>query len=184
MSAASPMIAALTVFEGPNIDLDELAETTIRDAGGVPWPVGGARAFCTRRDPSGTLLEWSEVTSTPEQSGVAEMVLELPHGECEISVFDRGRTTFVEDLWVRLAEGDIVRMDLHPPVLQLAEPLDGSCRDGSLRVRGTASAPYGVASVETHLFFGHQPRYRWLQPATIDALRNLNRVLAEVQGQI
>ena len=42
----------------------------------------------------------------------------------------------------------------------------------------------GMASVETHLFFGHQPRFRWLQPATIDALRNLNRVLAEVQGQI
>ena len=42
----------------------------------------------------------------------------------------------------------------------------------------------GVASVETHLFSGHQPRHRWLQPATIDALRNLNRVLAEVQGVI
>ena len=42
----------------------------------------------------------------------------------------------------------------------------------------------GVASVETHLFPRHQPRHRWLQPATIDALRNLNRVLAEVQGQI
>jgi sugar phosphate isomerase/epimerase len=42
----------------------------------------------------------------------------------------------------------------------------------------------GVASVETHLFGRHMPRHRWLQPATIDALRNLNRVLAEVQGQI
>jgi sugar phosphate isomerase/epimerase len=42
----------------------------------------------------------------------------------------------------------------------------------------------GVASVETHLFFRHMPRYRWLQPATIDALRNLNRILAEVQGHI
>jgi sugar phosphate isomerase/epimerase len=42
----------------------------------------------------------------------------------------------------------------------------------------------GVASIETHLFGGHAPRHRWLQPATIDALRNLNRVLAEVQGVI
>ncbi|NLS78717.1 MAG: sugar phosphate isomerase/epimerase [Chloroflexi bacterium] len=42
----------------------------------------------------------------------------------------------------------------------------------------------GVASIETHLFFGMYPRHRWLQPATIDALRNLNRVLAEVQGVI
>ena len=42
----------------------------------------------------------------------------------------------------------------------------------------------GVASVETHLFSRHMPRHRWLQPATIDALRNLNRVLAEVQGRI
>jgi len=42
----------------------------------------------------------------------------------------------------------------------------------------------GVASVETHLFARHAPRHRWLQPATIDALRNLNRVLAKVQGQI
>jgi len=40
----------------------------------------------------------------------------------------------------------------------------------------------GLASVETHLFFGMADRYRWLQPATVSALRNLNRVLAEVQG--
>ena len=40
----------------------------------------------------------------------------------------------------------------------------------------------GLASVETHLF--GMPRHRWLQPATIDALRNLNRVLAEVQKKI
>lgn len=42
----------------------------------------------------------------------------------------------------------------------------------------------GMASVETHLFFDMADRFRWLQPATIGALRNLNRVLAEVQGQI
>jgi sugar phosphate isomerase/epimerase len=40
----------------------------------------------------------------------------------------------------------------------------------------------GLASVETHLFFGMADRHRWLQPATVAALRNLNRVLAEVQG--
>jgi sugar phosphate isomerase/epimerase len=40
----------------------------------------------------------------------------------------------------------------------------------------------GLASVETHLFFGMADRYRWLQPATMLALQNLNRVLAEVQG--
>jgi len=40
----------------------------------------------------------------------------------------------------------------------------------------------GLASVETHLFFGEQNRFAKLQPATINALRNLNRVLAEVQG--
>jgi sugar phosphate isomerase/epimerase len=40
----------------------------------------------------------------------------------------------------------------------------------------------GLASVETHLFFGMADRHRWLQPATVSALRNLNRVLAEVQG--
>lgn len=39
----------------------------------------------------------------------------------------------------------------------------------------------GVASVETHLFFGMADRFRWLKPATEEALRNLNRVLAEVQ---
>lgn len=42
----------------------------------------------------------------------------------------------------------------------------------------------GMASLETHLFFGMADRYRWLQPASISALRNLNRVLAEVQGRI
>ncbi len=40
----------------------------------------------------------------------------------------------------------------------------------------------GLASVETHLFFGMADRYRWLEPATVSALRNLNRVLAVVQG--
>lgn len=40
----------------------------------------------------------------------------------------------------------------------------------------------GLASVETHLFFDMADRFHWLQPATISALRNLNRVLAEVQG--
>lgn len=42
----------------------------------------------------------------------------------------------------------------------------------------------GLASVETHLFFGMADRFRWLKPATIAALRNLNRVLAQVQGQV
>jgi len=42
----------------------------------------------------------------------------------------------------------------------------------------------GLASVETHLFFDLDDYFYWLQPATIHALRNLNRVLAEVQGQI
>jgi sugar phosphate isomerase/epimerase len=42
----------------------------------------------------------------------------------------------------------------------------------------------GMASVETHLFFGMADKFRWLQPATINALRNLNRILAKVQGQI
>ena len=42
----------------------------------------------------------------------------------------------------------------------------------------------GLASVETHLFFGMADRHRWLQPATIGALRNLNRILAEVQGHL
>lgn len=40
----------------------------------------------------------------------------------------------------------------------------------------------GLASVETHLFSEMADRFRWLQPATVAALRNLNRVLAEVQG--
>jgi len=40
----------------------------------------------------------------------------------------------------------------------------------------------GLASVETHLFFGMHDRFRWLQPATIHALRNLNRILAEIQA--
>ena len=40
----------------------------------------------------------------------------------------------------------------------------------------------GLASIETHLFFGMADRFRWLKPATVSALRNLNRVLAEVQG--
>jgi len=40
----------------------------------------------------------------------------------------------------------------------------------------------GLASVETHLFFGMHDRFRWLQPATIDALRNLNRILAEIEA--
>lgn len=40
----------------------------------------------------------------------------------------------------------------------------------------------GLASVETHLFFQMADRFRWLQPATVSALRNLNRLLAEVQG--
>ena len=40
----------------------------------------------------------------------------------------------------------------------------------------------GLASIETHLFFGMADRFRWLKPATESALRNLNRVLAEVQG--
>lgn len=40
----------------------------------------------------------------------------------------------------------------------------------------------GLASVETHLFAKMADRFRWLQPATVAALRNLNRVLAEVQG--
>ncbi len=120
----------------------------LRDAAGIPVPLGGVRAFCTRRDVSGALLEWSDVTSTPEQKGIVEMVLELPEGECELSVYDPGRRTFLDGLWVRLQEGDIVRMDLHPPVLHVAEPLDGSCSDGSLRVRGTVSDPYGVAAVE------------------------------------
>ncbi len=39
-----------------------------------------------------------------------------------------------------------------------------------------------LASVETHLFFNMADRFRWLKPATEAALRNLNRVLAEVQG--
>ena len=42
----------------------------------------------------------------------------------------------------------------------------------------------GLASVETHLFFDLDDHFHWLQPATIHALRNLNRVLAEVQGRI
>jgi L-ribulose-5-phosphate 3-epimerase len=42
----------------------------------------------------------------------------------------------------------------------------------------------GLASLETHLFFELADFYQWLQPATISALRNLNRVLAEVQGVI
>ena len=40
----------------------------------------------------------------------------------------------------------------------------------------------GLASVETHLFGGMADRFYWLKPATIAALRNVNRVLAEVQG--
>jgi sugar phosphate isomerase/epimerase len=40
----------------------------------------------------------------------------------------------------------------------------------------------GLASVETHLFFRMADRFRWLKPATEAAMRNLNRVLAEVQG--
>jgi sugar phosphate isomerase/epimerase len=42
----------------------------------------------------------------------------------------------------------------------------------------------GLAGLETHLFFGMANRHRWLQPATISALRNLNRVLAEAQGHL
>jgi len=42
----------------------------------------------------------------------------------------------------------------------------------------------GLASVETHLFGRMADRFHWLQPATIGALRNLNRVLAEGQRQI
>lgn len=39
----------------------------------------------------------------------------------------------------------------------------------------------GLASVETHLFSEMANKFRWLKPATEAALRNLNRVLAEVQ---
>ena len=42
----------------------------------------------------------------------------------------------------------------------------------------------GLASVETHLFFDLHEYFEWLRPATIQALRNLNRVLAEVQGAL
>lgn len=40
----------------------------------------------------------------------------------------------------------------------------------------------GLASVETHLFSKMANRFTWLKPATVNALRNLNRILAEVQG--
>ena len=40
----------------------------------------------------------------------------------------------------------------------------------------------GLASVETHLFFHMADRFSWLEPATRDALQNLNRILADVQG--
>ena len=42
----------------------------------------------------------------------------------------------------------------------------------------------GLASLETHLFFELDDFCRWLQPASINALRNLNRVLAEVQHRV
>lgn len=42
----------------------------------------------------------------------------------------------------------------------------------------------GLASVETHLFHGMADRFRWLKPATEQALRNLNRTLAVVQGAL
>jgi len=42
----------------------------------------------------------------------------------------------------------------------------------------------GLASVETHLFFDLADRFHWLTPATEQALRNLNRILAEVQGRL
>ena len=42
----------------------------------------------------------------------------------------------------------------------------------------------GLASLETHHFFQMSDFYRWLQPASISALRNLNRILAEVQRRI
>ena len=42
----------------------------------------------------------------------------------------------------------------------------------------------GLASLETHLFFDLADFYHWLKPATIDALGNLNRILAQVRGVV
>ena len=42
----------------------------------------------------------------------------------------------------------------------------------------------GLASVETHLFSDMADRFRWLAPATVNAMRNLNRVLAQTQGAL
>ena len=76
------------------------------------------------------------------------------------------------------------------------DPRDRAIKTGSTHIdRGEVPWPEilrtlaadgynGLASLETHLFFDLADFYEWLRPATISALRNLNRVLAEVQGVI